>query len=133
MVSTGAEYRAPGEQGTTSPWIYAAGMEEGSDLNREQLSTRYEVFALEAFLEVNLTEGELIRPGSLEVLNLPWGGADTPEEWPVDFEEFSVNGECGVLSGADAQEVLEAILGGSAAPDSLSVHTLAPGIAECGQ
>lgn len=134
VVSTGAEYRAPGEQEVTSYWIYAAGMEEDSDLTREQLSARYEVFAMEAFLEVNLTEGELIRPETLEVLSWPGGGTAIPEQWPVeDFEEFSVNGECGVLSGADAQEVLEAILGGSAVPDGLSVLTLAPGIAGCGQ
>lgn len=136
------QYRAPGSDEVISYSIFAPSVATDSNGNpvdgvtNEQLQARYDVFALRDFLDVNIEEGELLRPEQLQVQPLPGGGDQVPQvppEWPIqDFEEIAVSDDCGVLSGEDTEGVLEVILAGQNASEDYSVMAVPPGISPCG-
>lgn len=138
-TSLSVEYRAPGSQEMISYSIFApsAGADSNGNpvegVTNEQLQARYDVLALRDFLDVNIEQGELLRPEQLKVQPLPGGDDQIPSGWPIqDFAEIAVSDYCGVFSGQDAEEMLDLILAGQGQSEDYSVLAVAPGISPCG-
>ena len=139
MPSLSVEYRPPGSQEVISYTIPApsAAVDSNGDpvdgVTNEQLQARYDVLALRDFLDVNIEEGELLRPEQLEVQPLHRGDKQIPSDWPIqDFDEIAVTDDCGAFSGEVAEEMIELILAGRGASEDYSVVAVPPGVSPCG-